>query len=236
MNDNVKKEKTNTKSKATAKEAEATGFSLSIYDLAGKEVGTVDLDKNVFDGTVNKALLHQVTVMYQANKRQGSASTKTRANVSGGNSKPWRQKGTGRARVGSSRSPLWRKGGIVFGPHPKDYSYQVPKKMKSKALISSLNSRLNDNLIKVLKEIKVESGKTKDFAQLLNNFKLERKTLIVCNKPDESLLRSSRNIKIINLKGWQTINAFDVLSYTNLVITEEALTHLTERLKQGVKQ
>ncbi|MFH2137778.1 MAG: 50S ribosomal protein L4 [Candidatus Omnitrophota bacterium] len=231
------KKKVSTDKKATAKKSKAVketssdGFKLAVYDLKGKEVSTIDLDKNIFDGKVNLALLHQVSVMYQANKRQGTSSTKTRANVSGGNSKPWRQKGTGRARAGSSRSPLWRKGGVVFGPHPRDYSYQVPKKMKKKALISSLNSRLNDKLVKVLKEFKVESGKTKDFAVVVKTLKLERKTLFVCNAPDDSLLRSSRNIQQVNLKRWEMLNAFDVLSYNNLVITEDALTQLTERLK-----
>ena len=227
-----KKEKV---SKETTEKKALAGFSLSLFDLAGKEVGSVDLDKLVFDGKVNKALLHQVILMYQANKRQGTASTKTRGEVSGGNSKPWRQKGTGRARVGSSRNPLWRKGGVAFGPHPKDYSYQVPKKMKQKALISSLNSRLNDNLVKVLKELTVETGKTKDFAKVLDTLKLERKTLFVCDKPQAMLIRSAQNLKTVSLKRWEMINAFDVLNYNNVVITEAALTQLTERLKQGAK-
>ena len=208
-------------------------FTLPINNLAGKEVGKVDLDEKVFDGKVNMALLHQTTVMYMANKRQGTVNTKTRAHVSGGNSKPWRQKGTGRARIGSSRSPLWRKGGIVFGPHPRDYSYQLPQKMKKRALICSLNSRLNDNLVKILEELKVDSGKTKDFVNIIQALSLQNKTLFVCDNPQESVVRSSRNIKNVNLKRPETINALDVLLHKNIVITKKALGELTARLQKG---
>ncbi|MCK4993618.1 MAG: 50S ribosomal protein L4 [Candidatus Omnitrophica bacterium] len=208
-------------------------FTLPINNLAGKEVGEVDLDEKVFDGKVNKSLLHQTTVMYLANKRQGTASTKTRANVSGGNSKPWRQKGTGKARVGSSRSPLWKKGGIVFGPHPRDYSYQLPQKMKKKALICSLNSRLNDNLVKILEELKVDSGKTKDFTKIIQALNLEKKTLFVCDNAQASVVRSSRNIKDVDLKRPEMINALDVLLHKNIIITKKALDGLTARLQKG---
>lgn len=208
-------------------------FTLPINNLAGKEVGKVDLDEKVFDGKVNKALLHQTTVMYMANKRQGTANTKTRAHVSGGNSKPWRQKGTGKARIGSSRSPLWKKGGIVFGPHPRDYSYQLPQKMKKKALICSLNSRLNDNLVKILEELKVDSGKTKDFSKIIQSLSLEKKTLFVCDDPQANVVRSSRNIKDVNLKRPEMINALDVLLHKNIIITKKALGELTARLQKG---
>ena len=208
-------------------------FTLSVNDVTGKEVGKVELDGKVFDGKVNEALIHQVVVMYQANKRQGTAATKTRANVSGGNSKPWRQKGTGRARAGSSRSPLWRKGGIVFGPHPRDYSYQLPKKIKRSALISSVNSRLNDNLVKVVDELAVKEGKTKEFVKIVDALKLERKVLFVCDNTQDNVLRSSRNIKTVNVKRWETINALDVLMADNMVITQKALDSLTLRLKKG---
>ncbi len=208
-------------------------FTLPINNLDGKEVGKVDLDEKVFDGKVNKALLHQATLMYMANKRQGTVNTKTRAYVSGGNSKPWRQKGTGRARAGSSRSPLWKKGGIVFGPHPRDYSYQLPQRMKKKALICSLNSRLNDNLVKILEELTVDSGKTKDFLNIIRSLSLENKTLFVCDSPKESVVRSSRNIKNVNLKRPETINALDILLHKNIVITKKALGELTARLQKG---
>ncbi|MBU4477514.1 MAG: 50S ribosomal protein L4 [Candidatus Omnitrophica bacterium] len=208
-------------------------FTLPVANLSGKEVGKVELDEKLFDGKVNIPLLHQAVLMYAANKRQGTASTKTRANVSGGNSKPWRQKGTGRARVGSSRSPLWRKGGVVFGPHPRDYSYQLPKKMKNRALLSSLNSRLNDNLVVVLDALNIDSGKTKDFAKALQTLRLERKVLFVCDKPSDLALRSSRNIKTVGLTQWETVNAADVLRYDKLVLTQKALENLTARLKKG---
>jgi len=208
-------------------------FTLLVNNISGKEVGKVELDEKIFDGKVNESLIHQVIVMYQANKRQGTASTKTRANVSGGNSKPWRQKGTGRARAGSSRSPLWRKGGVVFGPHPRDYSYQVPKKIKKSALISTINSRLNDNLVKVLDDLKVNEGKTKEFVKIVATLKLERKVLFVCENTQENILRSSRNIKQVNIKRWESINALDVLMHDNVVITQKALENLTQRLKKG---
>jgi len=208
-------------------------FTLLVNNISGKEVGKVELDEKVFDGKVNESLIHQVTVMYQANKRQGTSSTKTRANVSGGNSKPWRQKGTGKARVGSSRSPIWRKGGVVFGPHPRDYSYQLPKKIKKSALISTINSRLNDNLVKVLDELRVVEGKTKEFIKIVAALKLERKVLFVCENTQENVLRSSRNIKKVNIMRWESINALDVLLHDNVVITQKALENLTQRLKKG---
>jgi len=219
--------------KKDAQEKAQNGFTLSVLDASGKEVGTVELDGKVFNGQVNLPLMHQVTTMYLANKRQGTAATKTRAFVSGGNSKPWRQKGTGRARTGSSRSPIWRKGGIVFGPHPRDYSYQMPKKMKKKALLSSLNARLNDNLVKVLEELKVDSGRTKDFCSILQKLKLNKKTLFILNNPAETVLRSSRNIRDVMLKRAEGINALDVLLHNNIVITKEALNELTARLRKG---
>ncbi|MBU1044272.1 MAG: 50S ribosomal protein L4 [Candidatus Omnitrophica bacterium] len=208
-------------------------FTLLVNNILGKEVGKVDLDEKVFDGNVNESLIHQVTVMYQANKRQGTSSTKTRACVSGGNSKPWKQKGTGRARAGSSRSPLWRKGGVVFGPHPRDYSYQVPKKIKKSALISTLNSRLNDNLVKILDELKVSEAKTKEFVKIVTALNLERKVLFVCDNTQENVLRSSNNIKRVNVMRWESINALDVLLHDNVVITQKALENLTQRLKKG---
>ncbi len=208
-------------------------FTLLVSNISGKEVGKVDLDEKIFDGKVNESLIHQVAIMYQANKRQGTASTKTRANVNGGNSKPWRQKGTGRARAGSSRSPLWRKGGVVFGPHPRDYSYQLPKKIKKSALISTINSRLNDNLVKVLDELKVAEGKTKEFVKIVETLQLERKILFVCENTQENILRSSSNIKRVNIKRWESINALDVLLHDNVVITQKALENLTQRLKKG---
>jgi len=208
-------------------------YTLSVYNQNGKSVGNVELDDKIFDGKVNIALLHQVVLMYQANKRQGTASVKTRAQVSGGNSKPWRQKGTGRARAGSSRSPLWRKGGIVFGPHNRDYTYQVPKRMKRQALICSLNSRLNDKLVKIIEELNIDSGKTKDFAQIVKALKLEKRTLFVCDNPPSLLIRSARNIPEARLVRWASLNALDVLESQNLVITKKALDELINSLKKG---
>lgn len=209
-------------------------FTLTVYNHTGKEIGSVDLNEKIFDGQVNEPLLHQVVVMYEANQRQGTASTKKRGEVSGGNSKPWRQKGTGRARHGSSRSPLWRKGGIVFGPKPRDYSYDLPKKVKRGALISSLNARLNENLVCILENCSVESGKTKDFVSTIKALKIKAKTLLVCDQPQDKLLRASRNVPTVQLARWQDINALDVLRNGNVVFMSKALEHLTERLVKGV--
>lgn len=227
MSDLKKIRKDDIKDKSPAK------FTLSISNLAGKEVGKIDLDEKIFNGKVNIPLMHQISVMYLANKRQGTSSVKTRAQVRGGNSKPWRQKGTGRARVGSSRNPVWRKGGIAFGPHPRDYSYQLPKKMKKSALVSSLNSRLSDNKILVLEDLYVDSGKTKEFVKIMQSLKLKKKTLFICEGANITVVRSSRNIKKVNLKQWQTLNALDVLSHDIVVITKKALEQLTARLKKG---
>ncbi|MCM8812811.1 MAG: 50S ribosomal protein L4 [Candidatus Omnitrophica bacterium] len=210
-------------------------FTLTVYNHTGKEIGSVDLNERVFDGQVNEPLLHQVVVMYEANQRQGTVSTKKRGEVSGGNSKPWRQKGTGRARHGSSRSPLWRKGGVVFGPRPRDYSYDLPKKVKRGALISSLNARLNENLVRILELCSVDSGKTRDFVKIMKALNISEKTLLVCEQPQQTLLRASRNVPVVQLARWQDINALDVLRNGTIIFTSKALEQLTERLAKGVE-
>jgi len=217
------------KKKANKKELLAR---LTVYGLDGKESGNVQLDKDLFDGTINKTLIYEANKMYEANLRKGNASTKTRSEVSGGGAKPWRQKGTGRARVGSSRNPLWTHGGVAFGPKKRDYSYSMPKKSMRKALLSALNSRLLEDMIKPVVKIDIKEGKTKEFKKILDKLKISGKSLIVVEKNDEKVKRSSRNIKNITLKEANKVNTRDILLNTNIVIEKEALETLTARLKR----
>jgi large subunit ribosomal protein L4 len=203
---------------------------IEIYNIKGKSVGKIELDKEIFNGEVNEPVLYQVIKMYEANQRQGTASTKTRSDVRGGGKKPWKQKGTGRARAGTIRSPLWRGGGIVFGPHPRDYSYQVPKSVKRLALISSLNAKLNDKNLIVIDEIKLEKPKTKEFAAVLRNIKAEKKPLLVLEEKNEVVVRASRNMANLLLRDYKSLNAYEVLKQQKLVLTQKALAALTKML------
>ncbi len=204
---------------------------LPVHDLNGKVVDNMQLDEKLFDGRVNKTLLYEVIKNYEANMRKGTASTKTRAEVSGGGTKPWRQKGTGRARVGSSRNPVWRHGGTTFGPKPRDYSYSVPRKALRVALLSSLNARLIEKMIKPIVKIELKQTKTKEFRAILDNLKIEGKALVVVDAANDDLKRSSRNLKNVSLKEGRNINARDVLLNDCLVIEKEAFEKLAERLR-----
>lgn len=203
---------------------------IQVYNIKGQSVGKISLDKDIFNGEVNEAILHQVVRMYEANQRQGTASTKTRSDVHGGGKKPWRQKGTGRARAGTIRSPLWRGGGIVFGPHPRDYSYSVPKSVKRIALISSLNSKINNNELIILDDLKLEKPKTKEFTSVLKNIKAEDKPLVVLEGKDEAVIRASRNIPALLLRDYKALNAYEILKQHKVVLTQKALSALTKLL------
>jgi len=203
---------------------------LAIYNTKGQSVGKVELDKKVFSGEVNEAILHQVIRMYEANQRQGTADTKTRSEVRGGGKKPWKQKGTGRARAGTSRSPLWRGGGKIFGPHPRDYSYSVPKSVKRLALIASLNAKVNDNDMIVLEDLKLEKPKTKEFAAMLGRIKAQQKPMIVLESKDQAVVRASRNIGNLLLRDYKALNAYEILKQKKVVITHKALEALTKLL------
>jgi len=202
---------------------------LSVHDAKGNIVDKVSLDKKIFNGEVNQTLLHQVVVMYQANKRTGTASTKTRGEVSGGGKKPWKQKGTGRARVGSSRNPLWRHGGVVFGPHTREIYDVIPKKYRANALRSSLNAKLSDKEIIVLDNLKMEKPKTKEITSILKNLKASNKSLLVVDKLEASVVKASRNVANLTLKSQKDINALDVLNHDKLIITKDALENLIKR-------
>lgn len=168
--------------------------------------------------------------MYQANQRPGTADTKTRKEVRGGGKKPWRQKGTGRARAGSIRSPLWRHGGVVFGPHPRDYSYTLSKKIRDGALKSGLNAKLADGTLKIVDKIQLNEPKTKLFKAILDSLKLEGSVLVIFDKIDETIKKASRNIPGVTIKTAMDLNALDVLRHKNLLISEAALKTVNKRL------
>jgi large subunit ribosomal protein L4 len=204
-----------------------------LHNLKGEEMEKVDLPENIFDGKVNRPLLHQAVVMYQAGKRQGNASTKTRGEVSGGGKKPWRQKGTGRARAGSNRSPLWRHGGVVFGPHPRDFSFSIPAKVRLEALRSSVNDKLASQNLFLLDNLEIKSAKTKEMAGVLSALKIKDKTLVVIDgkEVNEGIVKAARNIPFVTLTRAIDMNAFDVLAHKKLLLTKVALKTLVQRLR-----
>jgi len=204
--------------------------SIPVYDMKGKKLSDFTVDKDVFTGEVNKAVLYQALVMYNANSRQGNAATKTRGDVSGGGKKPFRQKGTGRARAGSTRSPLWRHGGTIHGPQVRDYSYSIPKTIKRLAFMSSINSKLNDNKIKCVDSVEVKEPKTKIIASMLEALKLSGKTLLVLADNNKDVLRASKNIARLNVKNYKDVNTMDFLLCEDVVISKQALVKLPERL------
>ena len=193
-----------------------------VFDIEKKKVAEVDLSDAVFGADVNEAVIYDVVKMQLAGRRSGTASTKTRSDVSGGGKKPWRQKGTGRARSGSSRSPIWRKGGTVFGPHPRDYSFSVPKKIRKKALISALSMKFKENKMVVLKDFPMEKISTRVFQKVIDLFDL-KKALFVLADNNEILLKSSRNIKNIKMIRSEGINVYDILNHEHLILLEPSV-------------
>mgnify|MGYP001662046464 CR=1 FL=1 len=201
---------------------------VDVYDIAGKKVDTVELKDEIFGIEPNEAVVHSVLVNYLANQRQGTQSTKTRAEVSGGGRKPWRQKGTGRARQGSIRAPQWIKGGIALGPKPRSYKYTVNKKEKRLAIKSVLSSKVLEKELTVVNEIKLKEIKTKEMQKELNNLKVEWKTLIILPEKNETVQKSARNIEGVKTTLVNTINVYDLLKYKNLVITLDTVKKLEE--------
>ena len=204
--------------------------SLPLYDLSGKKVETIDVKDEIFDGQVNSSLLHQTVVMYAANKRQGTASAKDRSEARGGGSKPWRQKGTGRARAGSIRSPLWKGGGVTFGPKPRDYSYNLPKKMRLIALKSSINAKINSRDLVMIEKVELGEFKTKEFKKLLESLKIKEKALLIAELRDPSIIKASRNISFFNIVRPKQVNAYDILRHKKVIITKSALKDLIKRV------
>lgn len=203
---------------------------LALYNVEGEEIGEIELKEEIFGVPVNQGVLHQVIVGQLASQRRGTHDTKTRAEVRGGGRKPWRQKGTGRARHGSIRSPIWRGGGIVFGPHPRDYSYSIPKKLRRLALKSALSSKVEDCNIKILDEIKLERPQTKEMIRILNNLKVDQKALVVTAEKNENMEKSARNIPGIKPAILSGLNVYDLMAYPVLVITKEATGRIEEAL------
>lgn len=200
---------------------------VSVYKIDGSEAGQINLKDDIFGVEVNEAVIHQVVVAQLANKRQGTQSALTRAEVSGGGIKPWRQKGTGRARAGSSRSPVWRKGGMVFAVKPRDYTQKVNKKMRTLAIKSALSMKVNDKNIIVMENLALEAPKTKLIAGILGKFEAT-KALIVTAGKDETLVRASGNIQGVKTSIAENINVYDLLNYDKLIITKEAVKKVEE--------
>ena len=201
---------------------------VDVYDIKGKKVDTIELSEQVFGIEPNEAIVHSVIVNYLANQRQGTQSTKTRAEVRGGGTKPWRQKGTGRARQGSIRAPHWIKGGIALGPKPRNYTYRVNKKERKLAVRSILSSKVTESNIIVVDKFNLKEIKTREIAESLKNLKVDSKALIVIPEKDEIIQKSARNIEGVRTASVATINAYDLLNYTKLVITVDAVKKLEE--------
>jgi large subunit ribosomal protein L4 len=193
-----------------------------VFDIEKKKVSQVDLNDAVFGAEVNEAIIYDVVKMQLASRRSGTASTKTRSDVRGGGKKPWRQKGTGRARAGTTRSPIWRGGGIVFGPHPRDYSYSIPKKVRKKAIISALSMKFKENKMLVLKDFPMEKVSTRIFKGVVDLFSL-KKALFVIDETNEVLLKSSRNIKNVKMIRSEGINVYDILNHEHLILLEPSV-------------
>ena len=201
---------------------------VDVYNMQGKKVSDVELSEAVFGIEPNETIVHSVLVNYLANQRQGTQSTKTRAEVSGGGRKPWRQKGTGRARQGSIRAPQWIKGGIALGPKPRSYSYRINKKEKQLAIRSLLSAKVLDNELTVVDKLEVKEAKTKVMAKALTDLKVEGKALIILADRNDNVLRSSRNIEGVKTIELNTINVFDLLNCNKLVLPLDTVKKLEE--------
>ena len=201
--------------------------TVKLFNQNGSEVGNLELNENIFAANVNADALHQVVVALLANKRQGTQSAKTRAEVRGGGIKPWRQKGTGRARQGSIRSPQWIKGGIVFAPKPRDYRVSTPKSMRKVAMVSALTSKVQEGEMIVLDSLSFEAPKTKNMVEVLKAFDA-KKTLIVTAESNEVLYKSARNLEGVQIMPVNNINVYDLLKFEKLIITKDAVSKIEE--------
>lgn len=201
--------------------------NVAVYNMEGKEVGKMDLNDAVFGVEVNEHLVHMAVVQNLANKRQGTQKAKTRAEVSGGGRKPWRQKGTGHARQGSIRAPQWKGGGVVFAPVPRDYSFKMNKKEKRAALKSALTSRVQNNKLIVLDELKFDEIKTKNFKRVMDNLKVEKAMVVIADQ-DEKVILSARNLPKVDTAVAENINVYDVLKGDTLVLTKDAVAKIEE--------
>ena len=201
--------------------------NVSVYNMEGKEVGTMELNDAVFGVEINEHLVHLAVVQQLANNRQGTQKAKTRSEVSGGGRKPWRQKGTGHARQGSTRSPQWTGGGVVFAPVPRDYSFKLNKKEKRAALKSALTSKVQDSKLIVVDELKFDEIKTKNFVNVMNNLKVE-KGLVVIAENDANVVMSAKNVASVNTTLVNTINVYDIMKAKTVVLTKDAVAKIEE--------
>ena len=201
--------------------------TVAVYNIEGKEVDKLELNDAVFGVEINEHLVHMAVVAQLANKRQGTQSAKTRAEVRGGGRKPWRQKGTGHARQGSTRSPQWTGGGVVFAPKPRDYSMKLNKKEKANAMKSVLTSKVNEEKFIVLDEFKLDEIKTKKFVEVMNNLEVA-KALVVTKDNDQNLVMSAKNVPTVKTALTNTINVYDILKYDTVVITKDAVAAIEE--------
>lgn len=203
---------------------------VALYNMAGEQVGDVALNDAIFAAEINETVVHQVVVNYLANQRQGTQSTKTRSEVAGGGIKPWRQKGTGRARQGSIRAPQWKGGGVALGPKPRSYKYTLNKKVKRLAMKSVLTSKVNDSAIYVIDNLAVDAYSTKAMKAMLDALKIEGKALIVTPEKNELIYRSARNIAGVTVSMVGTLNVYEVLNHGALVISKDAVSKIEEVL------
>lgn len=213
-----------------ATETKAKHGSVIVYDMSGKSVDTLNLDPIFHEGHVNTDVIYQTVVMIQAGNREGTASTKDRGAVSGGGKKPWKQKGTGRARHASIRSPLWTGGGTTFGPHPRDYSFTVPQQIRRKAVVESIKSVASQGKLVVLKSLQLEQPKTKNILKIFRALKVQ-KPLVVVEKKTENLVLASRNLPGVSVRTAEEMNVLDVVSHWECVMTQDAYSGLLKRLK-----
>jgi len=205
---------------------------VALYSMSGEQVGEVDLKEEVFGVPVHRQAMHDAVVAHLARRRRGTHDTKTRAEVTGSGRKPWRQKGTGRARAGSRKSPIWKGGGVVFGPHPRDYGYKLPKKVRRLALKSALSSKVETGEIKVLDSLTMDQPKTKEMAEVLRKLAVDNKALIVTAGTDQNVYKSARNIPGVKSLPAGSLNVYDLLSFGTLVITKDAVSTVEEVLTQ----
>lgn len=201
---------------------------VNVYNMQGDQVEQIELNEAIFGIEVNQHVVYEVVKNQLANKRQGTQSAKTRAEVRGGGRKPWRQKGTGRARAGSTRAPHWTGGGVTFAPKPRDYSYRVPKKIRRLAMKSALTSKVLENEIIVIDEFKLDAPKTKDMVNVLNKLSADRKALIVTLNPETNVIKSANNIPNVQTTVVNNLNVYDILKYNSLIITKEAVRKVEE--------
>ena len=201
--------------------------NVKVFNMSGSEVGSIELNDSIFAVEVNTHVMHQAVVQYLANKRQGTQSALTRAEVRGGGRKPWRQKGTGRARQGSTRSPQWTGGGVVFAPKPRDYSFKLNKKVKRLALKSALTTKVNDGKFVVVDEINLPEMKTQEMVKVLNNLNVN-KSLVVLEDANEKAVVAARNIPTVKTASVSTINVYDILKYDSVVVTKAAVEKIEE--------